>query len=165
MTAGILLFVTVVDPMLVMVVSQKIPEALSVELQHVQFNAMGSVSKIFCDTTSFTAFPEPLGFVVLCQLAPGLSQPSMTFLFVGAQVCRPLPSDIPSRKCPCLKLVVSVTRICNLIIWTLVLLQGTFTPLVHAHAGRTQPDRSGRARNLGGDEGDLPPLILVVIRL
>jgi hypothetical protein len=25
-----------------------------------------------------------------------------------------------------------------LIIWTLVLLQGTFTPLIHAHAGRTQ---------------------------
>ncbi len=101
-----------------------------------------------CTTASFTAFPEPLGFIVLCQLAPGLSQPSMTFLFVGSQVCRWLPPDMPSRECPCLKLVVSVTRICNLIIWTLVLLQGTFTPLVHAHAGRTQPQCTPTAERL-----------------
>jgi hypothetical protein len=64
-----------------------------------------------CTTASFTVFPEPEGFVVLCQLAPGLSQPSMTFLFVGSQICRWLPSDPSSRKCPCLKLGVIVTRL------------------------------------------------------
>jgi hypothetical protein len=61
----------------------------------------------------------------------------MTFLSVGSQVCRWLPPDPPSRERLCLKLGVVVTRIFS-IIWTLVLLQGTFTPLVHAHAGRTQ---------------------------
>lgn len=61
----------------------------------------------------------------------------MTFLFVSSQLCRQLPSDIPSRVCPCLRLEVVVSRICKLTIWTLVLLQGTFTPLIHAHAGRT----------------------------
>jgi hypothetical protein len=35
----------------------------------------------------------------------------MTFLSVSSQVCRWLPSDLPSRKRPCLKLVVVVTRI------------------------------------------------------
>jgi hypothetical protein len=34
-------------------------------------------------TVSFTVFPEPLGFVVLCQLAPE-TRPSMTFLFVSS---------------------------------------------------------------------------------
>ncbi len=62
----------------------------------------------------------------------------MTFLSVGSQLCRWLPSDPPSRERPCFKLVVIVARTFELIIWTLVLLQGTFTPLVHAHAGRTQ---------------------------
>ncbi len=63
----------------------------------------------------------------------------MTFLFVGSSVCRWLPPDLPSRECPCLKLVVIVARIFA-IIWTLVPPQGTFTPLDHAHAGRTQHD-------------------------
>jgi hypothetical protein len=62
----------------------------------------------------------------------------MTFLFVGSQLCRRLPSDPPSRERPCLKLVVVVSRLRYLSsIWTLVLRQGTFTPLVHARAGRT----------------------------
>jgi hypothetical protein len=34
----------------------------------------------------------------------------MTFLSVGSSVCRWLPSDLPSRERPCLKLVVYVTR-------------------------------------------------------
>jgi len=67
----------------------------------------------------------------------------MTFLSVGLQLCRWLPPDIPSRVCPCLKLVVVVARIVELIIWTLVLLQGTCIPLIHAHAGRTQSCWSG----------------------
>jgi hypothetical protein len=33
-------------------------------------------------------------------------------------------------------------------IWTLVLLQGTCTPLVHAHAGRTQRQRGGYGTKL-----------------
>ena len=88
---------------------------------------------------------------MLCQLAPGLSRPSMMFLFVGSQICRWLPSDPSSRKRPCLKLGVVIARTFELIIWMLVLLQGTFTPLVHAHAGRTQPQRSGRTRAAGGE--------------
>jgi hypothetical protein len=76
----------------------------------------------------------------------------MTFLFVGSQLCRRLPSDPPSRERPCLKLVVVVSRLRYLSsIWTLVLRQGTFTPLVHARAGRTQPPRSGRAQILGAE--------------
>jgi hypothetical protein len=90
-----------------------------------------------CTTASFTVSLEPLGFVVLCQLTQE-SRPSMTFLFVGSQLCRWLPSDTPSRGCPCLKLVVIASWIVESIIWTLVLLQGTFTPLIHARAGRTQ---------------------------
>ncbi|ASC70598.1 hypothetical protein XM38_015380 [Halomicronema hongdechloris C2206] len=63
----------------------------------------------------------------------------MMFLSVGSQLCRWLPPDPPSRERPCLKLVVGVSRL-QLVssIWTLVLLQGTFTPLIHARAGRTQ---------------------------
>ena len=93
-------------------------------------------------TASFTLPLEPevlLGYALLTQG----SQPSMTFLFVGSSVCRWLPSDPSSRKRPCLKLGVirhSAPRVSS--IWTLVLLQGTFTPLVHAHAGRTQHSRA-----------------------
>jgi len=32
----------------------------------------------------------------------------MAFVFLGSQLCRRLPSDSPSRACPCLKLVVVV---------------------------------------------------------
>ena len=87
---------------------------------------------------------------MLCQLTQG-SQPSMTFLFVGSSVCRWLPPDPSLRKRPCLKLGVirlSAPRVSS--IWTLVLLQGTFTPLVHAHAGRTQPGWSGLSQFVGG---------------
>ena len=58
-----------------------------------------------CATASFTVSPEPKGFVVLCQLAPG-TRPSMTFLFVGSLFCLRLPPDPSSRKRPCLWLVV-----------------------------------------------------------
>ncbi|MBD2054548.1 hypothetical protein H6F88_00610 [Oculatella sp. FACHB-28] len=71
----------------------------------------------------------------------------MSFLFVGSQICRQLPSDPPSQERPCFKLGVVIARICNLTIWMLVLLQGTFTPLVHTHAGRTQVD--GAERSMG----------------
>ncbi|MCL6436760.1 MAG: hypothetical protein K6T90_21620, partial [Leptolyngbyaceae cyanobacterium HOT.MB2.61] len=54
----------------------------------------------------------------------------------------------PSRKQPCLKLVVIVTR--NFWVHlTLVPPQGTFTPLDHAHAGRTQRAGADGARDQG----------------
>jgi CRP/FNR family transcriptional regulator, anaerobic regulatory protein len=46
-----------------------------------------------------------------------------------------------------------------------VLLQGTSTPLVHAHAGRTQVDEADSWGILVRMQGDLPPLILVVLLL
>ncbi|NER78985.1 MAG: hypothetical protein F6K42_05280 [Leptolyngbya sp. SIO1D8] len=63
-----------------------------------------------CTTASFTLFLGPLGFVGGCPLTQE-SGPSMTFLFVGSQICRWLPSDPPSRERPCLKLVVLVSRL------------------------------------------------------
>lgn len=90
-----------------------------------------------CTTAPFTVPLEPKDFVVLCQLIPRVS----AFYDVSVRqlaVLPLLPSDPPSRERPCLKLVVIVARIVELIIWTVVLLQGTCTPLVHAHAGRTQ---------------------------
>ena len=71
----------------------------------------------------------------------------MTFLSVSSQLCRQLPPDIPSRVCPCSWLVVIVARIVELIIWTLVLLQGTYTPLIHARAGRTQSQCTGTVKS------------------
>jgi len=52
-----------------------------------------------CTTASFTTPLEPLGFVMLCPLAPE-ARPSMTFLFVGSQLCtrassRPLLAETP----------------------------------------------------------------------
>ena len=117
-----------------------------------------------CTTAPFTPFLGPSGFVVLCQLTQE-SRPSMTFLSVGSQVCRWLPPDPPSRERPCLKLVVLVTRIIGLIIWTVVLLQGTFTPLVHAHARRTQSKCIGTPQaDWLSCKGYLRPVSLVVRR-
>ncbi|MBD2068101.1 hypothetical protein H6F93_11290 [Leptolyngbya sp. FACHB-671] len=79
----------------------------------------------------------------------------MSFLFVGSQICRQLPSDPPSQERPCFKLGVVIARICNLTIWMLVLLQGTFTPLVHTHAGRTQGCWSGLSENPDCEEPTL----------
>jgi hypothetical protein len=58
-----------------------------------------------CATAPFTLPLGPLGFVLLCGLAPGAG-PSMAFLFVGSQLGRRLPSDLPSRRRPCLRLAV-----------------------------------------------------------
>ena len=43
-----------------------------------------------------------------CAVSPQRSRPSMTFVFLASQLCRRLPSDRPSRPCPCLELVVDV---------------------------------------------------------
>jgi hypothetical protein len=88
----------------------------------------------------------------------------MTFLSVRSQVCRWLPPDPFSRRRLCLKLGVIVTltkgqknRLFSSI-WTLVLLQGTYTPLVHAHAGRTQVDEADGLNTLAATRKYLPPL-------
>jgi hypothetical protein len=59
-----------------------------------------------CTAASFTISPEPEGFAIGCWLAQE-TWPRMTFLFVGSQVCRGLPPDAPSRRRPCLRLVVA----------------------------------------------------------
>ncbi len=63
-----------------------------------------------CTNAAFTLSPEPAGFVVLCQLARGLSLvcgfcPSSRTFAIG------LPSDLSSRKRPCLRLVLLVVFI------------------------------------------------------
>jgi len=63
-----------------------------------------------CTNAAFTLSPEPAGFVVLCQLAQGLSlvcgfcSSSRTFA-IG------LPSDPSSRRRPCLRLVLLLVSI------------------------------------------------------
>jgi hypothetical protein len=63
-----------------------------------------------CTNAAFTLSPEPAGFVVLCQLAQGLSlvcgfcPSSRTFAIR-------LPSDPSSRRRPCLRLVLLVVFI------------------------------------------------------
>lgn len=63
-----------------------------------------------CTTASFNISPEPEGFAIGCWLAQE-TWPRMTFLFVGSQVCRGLPSDAASRRRPCLWLVVGTDSI------------------------------------------------------
>jgi hypothetical protein len=81
--------------------------------------------------------------LLCCANSPQEFRPSMTFLSVALQICRWLPPDPSSRKRPCLKLEVIITRNSSFI-WMLVLLQGTYTPLVLAHAGRTHLTAHGR---------------------
>jgi hypothetical protein len=78
-----------------------------------------------CTTAAFTLPPEPVGFVVLCQLARRLSLvcgfcPSARTFAIG------LPSDPSSRRRPCLRLVLLLVSIYDE--YLLVLVQGTFTP-------------------------------------
>ena len=67
-----------------------------------------------CTTAAFTLSPEPMGFVVLCQLAQGLSlvcgfcSPARTF-------ARGLPSDGWSPFRPCLRLVLLIAFFTNTI--------------------------------------------------
>src|SRR5262249_49253201 len=62
-------------------------------------------------------------------------EPFMSFVFLASQCRRRLPADPPSRGRPCLGLVVILMY---LALMKVNLLQGTYTPLTHAHAGRTQ---------------------------
>ena len=63
-----------------------------------------------CTTAAFTLPPEPVGFVVLCQLARGLSL--VCGFCSSARTCAlRLPSDPSSRWRPCLRLVLLVVSI------------------------------------------------------
>ena len=78
-----------------------------------------------CTTAAFTLPHEPVGFVVLCQLAQGLSL-LCGFCSSARTFALRLPSDPSSRRRPCLRLVLLVVSICDEHL--LVLVQGTFTP-------------------------------------
>ena len=86
-----------------------------------------------CASAAFTLPPEPMGFVVMCQLAPQAGPLLCGFCPSPRTFALRLPADNPSRSCPCLRLVVYW-----LYVSITVLPQGTFTPSVHAHVGRTQ---------------------------
>ena len=58
-----------------------------------------------CTTTTFTLLPEPVGFVVLCQLAQKLSL-LCGFCSSTRTVALRLPSDGRSPSRPCLRLVL-----------------------------------------------------------
>ena len=63
-----------------------------------------------CTTAAFTLPLEPLGFVVLCQLAQGLSL-VCGFCSSARTFALRLPSDPSSRRRPCLRLVLLVVFI------------------------------------------------------
>lgn len=88
-------------------------------------------------TAPFTAPLEPKDFVVLRQLIPEVS----AFYDVSVRQLTALPLASFRHSLTGLPLLLAssfVARIVELIIWTLVLLQGTCTPLIHDHARRTQ---------------------------
>jgi len=78
-----------------------------------------------CTTAAFTLPPEPVGFVVLCQLAQELSL-VCGFCPSARTFALRLPSDPSLRRRPCLRLVLLVVSIYDEHL--LVLVQGTFTP-------------------------------------
>src|SRR6266700_4866107 len=67
-----------------------------------------------------------MDFATSCPLVrPGL--PPIRFLFVGSRLCSTLPSDSPSRFCPCALLVLHLHQVA----------QGTFTPRTVGHVRHT----------------------------
>ena len=77
-----------------------------------------------CTTAAFTLPPEPVGFVVLCQLAQELSL-VCGFCPSARTFALRLPSDPSSRRRPCLRLVLVLPCLRDSD-WILV--QGTCTP-------------------------------------
>jgi hypothetical protein len=63
-----------------------------------------------CTNAAFTLSPEPVGFVVLCQLAQGLSL-VCGFCPSARTFALRLPSDPSSRRRPCLRLVLLIVSI------------------------------------------------------
>ncbi len=109
-----------------------------------------------CASAAFTLPPEPMGFVVMCQLAPQAGPLLCGFCPSPRTFALRLPSDNPSRSCPCLRLVVNL-----LYVSITVLPQGTFTPSVHAHVGHTHGGQNRSLRSLDGAKS-APPFTLVV---
>src|SRR5260370_9655346 len=67
-----------------------------------------------------------MDFATSCPLVrPRL--PHIQFLFVGSRLCSTLPSDSPSRFCPCALLVLHLHQVA----------QGTFTPTTVGHVRHT----------------------------
>jgi hypothetical protein len=108
-----------------------------------------------CTTAAFTLPLEPVGFVVLCQLAQELSL-VCGFCPSARTFALRLPSDLSLRRRPCLRLVLLVVLIT---INTIGSRTGDFlpcrnlwlrqvTPQVHAHAGRTLSAQEGRGIKL-----------------
>ena len=86
---------------------------------------------------AFTLSPAPGGLRHLVLTRPG-TEPSMRFLSVGSHLCARASSRQPLARLP-LPSASSLSALSGI----QVLLQGTFTPQVHAHAGRTpgnEPD-------------------------
>ena len=79
-----------------------------------------------CTTAAFTLSPEPSGFVVLCQLAQGLSL-VYGFCLSARTFALRLPPDGRSPFRPCLRLALLIVSI-YYDEHLLVLVQGTFTP-------------------------------------
>ena len=117
-----------------------------------------------CTTAAFTLPPEPAGFVVLCQLAQGLSlvcgfcSPDQVRGRLGSKRCAEvhpgplagLPSDGRSPSRPCLRLVLLVVFI-NMN--TLGSRTGDFHPIssrpCRAYTSRWNTTRRGAARFTG----------------
>ena len=87
-----------------------------------------------CTTAAFTLPPEPVGFVVLCQLAQELSL-VCGFCPSARTFALRLPSDGGSPSRPCLRLVLLIVFICGE--YFLVLVQGTSCLAVASGEGRS----------------------------
>ena len=82
-------------------------------LRHAPHSPVGQISpdkNVNCcyTTAAFTLSPEPMGFVVWCQLAQRLGL-VCHFCSSARSVALRLPSDTASRRRPCLRLVLMLT--------------------------------------------------------
>src|SRR5229473_7876528 len=95
--------------------------------------------------TAFIAHPPDLQYWPLmdmdfangCPLVRPVL-PRIRFLFVGSRLCSTLPSDSPSRFCPCVSLVLHLHQVA----------QGTFTPKL-SDMSDTQPQACWRSSRWG----------------
>jgi hypothetical protein len=110
-----------------------------------------------CTTVSLTVSPKPEGFVLCGRLALGIS----AFYDISVRRLTDLPPASFRHPLASLPLLLasgcrhSAPRLSS--IWTLVPPQGTFTPLVHAHAGRTTALVRTQQRLSVGCQSYLPP--------
>jgi hypothetical protein len=95
-----------------------------------------------CTAASFTVAIKSCGLKVLCQLTSSLRLQDVLVHQLAnllAASSRPTLTDKPLPFASSYRLITT---------WfsTVIFLQGTFTPLVHAHAGRTQGQQSDAYR-------------------